>query len=82
MTSFFELKNSTPSERHQIWRYFFSYLLTPNLNYLISLVIIMFFFVSLFERFLGNSSVAIIFFASNILVNFFLGSCFEGGSVF
>ena len=71
--------NTTTSKfKHEIWRYFLSYLLTPDLNSLISIVIILFFFVSMFERFLGNACVAILFFSSNILVNFFIGSFYEG----
>jgi hypothetical protein len=78
MTSSLSLNNSTPSLKHQIWRYFLSFLLTPDLNYLITLVIIMFFFVSMFERFMGNLCSGIVFFATNILYNFFAMAVFEG----
>lgn len=81
MTSHLALNNTTTQLKHQIWRYFVCYLLTPDLSSLITLVIIMFFFVTMFERFMGNICIAVVFFASNILVNFFMGALFEGNSI-
>ena len=78
MTSNLAINTTNKKLKHEIWRYFFSYLLTRDLNDLISMVIILFFFVSMFERFLGNAVVAILYFSSNILVNFFIGSFFTG----
>lgn len=78
MTSHLNLQGGTKQLRQQVWRYFTSIFLCSDINSLIILVIYLFFFVSLFQRFMGNMCVAIAFFGSNIVFNFFLISCFKG----
>lgn len=68
---------SDSSKKQQVWRYFTAIFLTQDLNTLVTIIVILFFFVSLFERFMGNLCVAIVFFCSSVVMNFFIGSFYS-----
>jgi membrane associated rhomboid family serine protease len=73
LTSHLMIDTRTPTTKKEIWRYFTCLLLTPNLNTIISFCIIIIFFISFFERFMGMTQTALIFICSSLLINFFIG---------
>lgn len=73
-TSHLDIKTDTKTHREQMWRYFTSFLLTKDFSFLVYIVITLLFFVSLFQRFMGNICVTVIFFASNILSSLYYGA--------
>ena len=80
-TSNLEINTSTRMKRTEMWRYFSAILLTKDLDHLFSVVVFLFFFVSVFERFMGQFCVAICFLFSAILCNFFVGAVIKGNFI-
>lgn len=73
LTTHLMIDTRSSTTHREIWRYFTALLLTPNLNTIISFSIIIIFFISFFERFMGMSQTAMIFIFSSLLINFFVG---------
>ena len=73
LSSHLIIDTTTKSKKMQLWRYLTSLLLSPNLSLLVTFLIIILFFLSFFERFMGSKQIALIFLLSNLLVNLLIG---------